>query len=341
MGIKITHIKREGLDNRELKHNNDNCLGCGICSDICPTSSLTLGPILPIARGIIEMDYIRMDENKCVLCGLCSFACPFNAMEFKINDVDTKNLDEYPKWDYGTSISEDDCIFCGQCELCCPREAIFTKRDLPKLKDLVKGEIIKEVDNCITCRVCEEMCPSGAIKIKTKSNSGEGRFQIEDIEIDSEKCVYCKVCQKACSENVLRIICTTCMDQHQIITSDIRGNIALDDVRCINCGWCETICPSNAVQTIKPFNGSVILEENKEEERICTGKSCHACQDVCPCNAVMLSEGNMTVNEEVCILCGACEKACPQKILKVERTSMKLNNIKSPAWKKILEGIVK
>lgn len=337
----MSHIKREGLDNRSIKHNNDNCVACGICSDICPTSALTLGPILPIVRGILEMDYIRMDENKCVLCGLCSFACPFNVMEFKINNIEGKNLAEYPKWDHGTNISEDDCIFCRQCELCCPRDAIITKRDLPKLKDLVKGEIIKEVDNCISCHICEEMCPSGAITIKNKSNSGEGRFQIEDIAIDPEKCVYCKICQKVCPENALRIICTTCMDQDQIIDTDIKGDIALDDVTCINCGWCETICPSNAVQTIKPFEGMVILEENEEDEKICKGESCHACQDVCPCNAVTLSENKMTVNQDVCVLCGACEKACPQKILKVERTSMKLNNIKSSAWKKILAGIIK
>lgn len=83
---------REGQDNREVIHHNDICVGCGICSDICPTNALNLGPILPIARGIVDMDYIRMDENKCVVCGLCSFACPFNAMEFKINNLAAKKI---------------------------------------------------------------------------------------------------------------------------------------------------------------------------------------------------------------------------------------------------------
>ncbi|WP_225370147.1 4Fe-4S binding protein [Methanobrevibacter arboriphilus] len=93
---------REGQDNREVIHHNDICVGCGICSDICPTNALNLGPILPIARGIVDMDYIRMDENKCVVCGLCSFACPFNAMEFKINNLAAKKYERISKmgsWD--------------------------------------------------------------------------------------------------------------------------------------------------------------------------------------------------------------------------------------------------
>jgi 4Fe-4S ferredoxin len=73
-------IKREGEQTRIIAHHNDKCVGCGICSDTCPTSAINLGPILPIARGILDMDYINMNKDKCVLCGLCSFSCPFDAI---------------------------------------------------------------------------------------------------------------------------------------------------------------------------------------------------------------------------------------------------------------------
>ena len=336
----MINIQREGQDKREISHNNDNCVGCGICSDLCPTSSLTLGPVLPIARGLLEMDYVRMDENKCVLCGLCSFACPFNAMEFKINDNYGKNLVTYPKWNYGTTVNEEDCIYCGKCELYCPREAIFVKRDLPKLKDLVRGERIKEVDKCITCHICEEMCPSEAITIVTESETGKGKFQTKDIEIDSEKCMHCMICQKVCPENALRIICTTCMDHEDIDIPTITGDVMLDKEKCINCSWCENICPSDAIDTKKPFTGTLLREESKEEDRLCKGESCHACQDVCPCNAITLVDNTISVNQEVCVLCGACEKVCPQEIPRVERTLMKLTNIKSVAWQKILTSLI-
>ncbi|MCL2115605.1 MAG: 4Fe-4S binding protein [Methanobrevibacter sp.] len=333
-------IQREGQEKRELKYNNDNCVGCGICSDVCPTSSLTLDCLLPEDNEISKTDYISMDESKCVLCGLCSFACPFNAIDFKIDNINGSNLSEYPKWSHGTNVNPDDCILCGKCELYCPRDAIFVKRNLPKLKDLVRGEQIKEVEKCITCRICEEMCPSKAITIKTKDDTGKGKFQTEAIEIDSEKCMYCKICQKVCPQSALRIICTTCMDHEEIVVPPIEGDVILDKGRCINCSWCENICPTDAIHTIKPFDGKVLLEENKKEEKVCTGKSCHLCYDICPCNAITLSDNSMTVNQDVCVLCGACEKVCPEEILTVDRTLMNLTNIKSTSWQQILKSLI-
>jgi 4Fe-4S ferredoxin len=338
--MKMISIQRNGKENREINHNNDNCLGCGICTEVCPTSSLTLGPILTIARRTSKKDYIEMNENKCVLCGLCSFACPFNAIEFKINDINAKNLDDYPKWSHKTNINEDKCILCKNCKSTCPRDAIYIKRNLPKLKDLVVGEIRTEVDKCITCRICEEMCPSRAIKINTKNNFGKGRFITENIEIDSEKCVYCKICQKICPENAIRIICTTCMDNEQILNVNITGNIVLNDEISINCGWCKIICPSDAIQSAKPFQGRVILKENQEDEKICTGKDCNECKDVCPCNAITISDNTISVNQDVCVLCGACAKVCPEEILFIKRSFMELTNIKSAAWEKILSNLI-
>ncbi len=336
----MASTQREGQDNREIIHHNDICVGCGICSDICPTSALNLGPILPIARGIVDMDYIRMDEHKCVVCGLCSFACPFNAMEFKINGNVAKNLNEYPKWDHGTNIDKEDCILCGKCEIYCPRDAILVKRELPKIKNLVSGEIKTDVDKCITCHICEEMCPADAITIKTTSNSAMGRFEASNIEIDPEKCMYCKICQKVCPEDAIKAICTTCMDSENIPEVEITGDVVLDEISCINCSWCEKICPSDAAHTIKPFKGEVLLQENEEEEKVCTGEACHACLDVCPCNAITLTDNHMSVNSDVCVLCGACEKACPQKILSVDRSSMELSNIKSKSWQNILGSLI-
>ena len=65
------NVERSGEETRKLSHNNDRCVGCGICTDVCPTSSLRLGPIVPIARGLIEMDLVSVTSNTCVLCGLC------------------------------------------------------------------------------------------------------------------------------------------------------------------------------------------------------------------------------------------------------------------------------
>ena len=81
------NIEREGVERRILSYKDKNCVGCGICVNVCPTDSLKLGPIVPIARGLIEMDLVSCSSDSCVLCGLCSTACPFDALSLTIDGV--------------------------------------------------------------------------------------------------------------------------------------------------------------------------------------------------------------------------------------------------------------
>ncbi|MBU4547843.1 MAG: 4Fe-4S binding protein, partial [Euryarchaeota archaeon] len=89
------------------EHQNSNCLGCGICVDICPTTALKLGSVLPIARGILQGDLVALDSNKCCLCGLCASACPFDALKFTIDGENSRNMDKYPKWNHQSGIDEE------------------------------------------------------------------------------------------------------------------------------------------------------------------------------------------------------------------------------------------
>lgn len=166
MFVYMTSIQREGQQTKEITYNNDNCVGCGIYSQTCPNLAINMGPLVPIARGILNMNYITMNKNKCVLYGLYLFYCPFNAIEFNINGLNVKNLKKYSKWDPRTEINENNCIFCGKCEIYCPKEVISVKRNLLKYKDLVAEETRVKVDECINCYISEEMCSSGVIKVK-------------------------------------------------------------------------------------------------------------------------------------------------------------------------------
>lgn len=145
---------------------------------------------------------------------------------------------------------------------------------------------------------------------------------------------------KSFPEDAIRIICTSRMHFNEISDVEIDRNVILDNMTRVNCSWCEKICPTGAANTIKPFKGEVILQKkNEEEEKNCTGEACHACQDVCPCNAIILDD-KITINQEVCVLSGTCEKACLQKILSVNRTSTKLSNIKSNSWQNIIGSLL-
>ncbi|MFX0024660.1 MAG: Coenzyme F420 hydrogenase/dehydrogenase, beta subunit C-terminal domain [Candidatus Hermodarchaeota archaeon] len=54
-------------------HDNNVCYNCGLCSSICPTSSIEL-----------SKDYLYIDEGLCVNCGLCYSVCP---QSFSIKDL--------------------------------------------------------------------------------------------------------------------------------------------------------------------------------------------------------------------------------------------------------------
>lgn len=326
----MVSIKREGKELRSLEHENDKCIGCGICADMCPTAAMRLGPVLPVARGLLELDLVSINEKKCVLCGLCASSCPFDALQFKIDDVNIKNLNNYPKWTQKAEINEKDCIYCGKCVTACPRDAIFLQRTMPPRKNLVTGETEVDQDKCIYCGMCEEMCPADAINIEKNKPSSNKPYIGTKTTIDESKCIYCGICKRICPEDAIKIICTTCMYRDQITDTKAKGQIILDDNRCINCSWCKEICPVDAARVTKPFEGKITFQEEFE----CKGDSCHACSDVCPCNAISMVDNHSYINSKFCVLCGACAKACPQKGIIISRHSMKLDNIRSLAWNK-------
>lgn len=323
-------FEREGIEKRTLSYNNDFCVACGICSDICPTEALKLGAIVPIARGILDADYISINKDNCVLCGLCASACPFDALDLVINGESIGDLDNYPIWTHSSEIDQEECIYCGKCSEACPQDAVFFTRELPDINNLTVGTIEINEDDCIYCSACAELCPTNAITIGSDDVSNVPNT----IEIDESKCVYCGVCKRVCSENAIKSGCTVCMDIDEIEEPTIKGTTFIES-KCVYCGWCESVCPTDAASVTKPFIGEI----TRDPELVCKGESCHACQDICPCNAVEIVDGTSKINLEFCTLCGACTKACPQGLLNVVRKEMNLENIKSASWKEILGNL--
>lgn len=327
----MAFIERNGNESRKLSHDNDICVGCGICSDSCPTEALGLNNVLAISKGDSTEDYVSMNDDKCVLCGLCSFACPFGALSFEINGEDAKELGSYPVWTHESNIDAEECIFCGKCQEACPQEAVFFTRTLPDRNDLLRGSIEVNEDDCMYCKVCAEMCPADAITVSTSSNN----VLPDTIIIDEDKCIYCGVCKRACPNDAIKAICTTCMHSEEIEKPKLTGDIFIQN-NCISCGWCEDVCPTGAANITKPFNGELIINDEVD----CHDSSCQACVDICSCNALSIVDGKLEVNPKYCTLCGACAKVCTESKITVNRTSMKLDNISSASWKSILNKLV-
>ena len=331
------NVERTGSEIRKLTYNDTKCLGCGICSEVCPTTSLRLGPTVPIARGLIEMDLLSVNANSCVLCGLCSVACPFDALSLTVDGTPVKEMDNYPTWEVESEVCDDDCVYCGRCSIACPRDAILFERKLPAREELVRGEISIDDEKCIYCGFCADLCPPGAITISNTPTSSVDLLN-NGIEVDASQCIYCGICKRVCPQDAILEICSTCMLQDQIEVHEITGTTFIVKDSCVNCSWCAEICPVDAINVTKPFGGKLEIVET--EENVCKGDSCHACQDVCPCNAVEIVDGKANTNLTFCNLCGACISACPQHIRELTRTSMNLTNINSESWNECLNKIL-
>lgn len=52
-------------------HDQEKCVQCGACVDICPMEALTFG----------EDGLIQFEEQRCIGCGLCVSVCPSDAMQ--------------------------------------------------------------------------------------------------------------------------------------------------------------------------------------------------------------------------------------------------------------------
>ena len=256
-------IEREGEEYRKLAYDDVNCVGCGICVETCPTSSLKLGPLVPIARGLIEMDLISVSDS-CVFCGLCSIACPFDSLSLTIDGEDIKDIESYPSWDVQSNIDDEDCIYCGRCKSICPRDSILFERKLPDVSSLVRGEISFDEDKCIYCSFCADLCPAEAIELKNIASSSVDKLN-NSITVDTSKCVYCGVCKRICPEDAIREICSTCMLREEIEVPEISGEAFIIEDSCVNCSWCSEICPVDAITVTKPFEGKLELVETEEK----------------------------------------------------------------------------
>ena len=65
----------------ELKVNQDNCLGCGICVIACPENAGGAGAKTEEVIMMVENGFIKLfSPEKCEECGTCQMFCPVNAI---------------------------------------------------------------------------------------------------------------------------------------------------------------------------------------------------------------------------------------------------------------------
>lgn len=75
----LNHLRNLGVSvqtiDSEIVRNEEKCVMCGACTDICPTGALYL------ERPSME---VHFDGDNCIVCQLCVKVCPMRAMEVHI-----------------------------------------------------------------------------------------------------------------------------------------------------------------------------------------------------------------------------------------------------------------
>lgn len=71
----ISYLREKGVlvspVAQRIRHNEDKCMQCGMCTALCPSSALTVD---------VKTRLLAFDKEKCTVCARCIRICPVGAM---------------------------------------------------------------------------------------------------------------------------------------------------------------------------------------------------------------------------------------------------------------------
>ena len=345
----ILYNWKTSLLTKNLKYDLTRCVGCSLCLP-CPWEAITLGPVQEVAAKRLEnAPLILIDEDKCTFCGLCDSACIFNAIDASFDGEPADAA--YARLKGTHLLDEERCAPCLLCEKICPRDAITVevhvtpKTELVKYKDPkaaervaegspdARGTITIDEEKCTWCGLCELLCPECITIYWTEEKPKPPDFTpAVGIRVDTTKCDYCGLCEKICPSEAVKVTCEW-SPPRTIQDPKVEGKLTIDDETCVDCTLCARRCPFEALEVTPPLTGHVRIQHLER----CDPTGCINCFNICPTKAIYPTgdERKLAVIEEICVFCGACENACPEQVLIVEREGYQLAQLEQArAWER-------
>ncbi|MHA1820268.1 MAG: 4Fe-4S dicluster domain-containing protein [Promethearchaeota archaeon] len=214
-----------------------------------------------------------------------------------------------------------------------------------------------DINKCVGCSLCYVVCPERAIEIGPVPEIAQGLIEdMPPVLIDTEKCSFCFMCERVCINSVYDIrygdgseidksaypklpqlwkyheetcqvdenseICKMCIKIRDPENVRNGKHFAKDLAKVVK------NCPTKSMEFVSPFKGKVTILPNQLHK--CDPNGCKACVNICPTESFFIPQtaediikyGKIACNEETCMYCGACENACPEKIIVVQRDSV-------------------
>ncbi len=215
---RIHHAK-----NYRLTLDRTLCVGCEICSLICPREAIKTAK-QPKKNDKTQKPTVDIDEAKCHYCGVCATICPHGAVQVTIDGKNIASVVEkesFPQLIRQITIDTAKCpTDCTECEQACPLRLITVTQNPTNKKTTVN---IKQ-EQCPCCRICEIKCPENAIHVR---NIFTGK-----LKINQEKCPpNCQDCLDVCPITGV------------LYLSEKDGRVHVNELFCTYCGACKIVCP--------------------------------------------------------------------------------------------------
>ena len=281
------------------------------CNTICP-----VGTVLGFLSRFSLLKPV-IDTEKCINCNICSKNC-------KAACIDIPNH----KIDYSR------CVTCMNCIEKCPKKAIsYAMRPAAQKAAPAEAKVDTARRNFLIgaglvaaeAVRAQEMRGDGGYAVLVDKQAPDRENPItppgsKSLRNLTQHCTGCQLCVAACPSQILR--------PSSDLKMFMQPTMSYENGYCRpECNKCSTVCPTGAIDLISVAEKSSVqighaVWVKKNCIVVSDDKDCGNCERHCPTKAITMvpldpadpkSRKIPTVNESLCIGCGACEHLCPSR----------------------------
>ena len=281
------------------------------CNTICP-----VGTVLGFLSRFSLLKPV-IDTEKCINCNICSKNC-------KAACIDIPNH----KIDYSR------CVTCMNCIEKCSKKAIsYAMRPAAQKAAPAEAKVDTARRNFL---IGAGLVAAEAVRAQEMRGDGGYAVLVDKQAPDRENpitppgskglrnltqhCTGCQLCVAACPSQILR--------PSSDLKMFMQPTMSYENGYCRpECNKCSTVCPTGAIDLISVAEKSSVqighaVWVKKNCIVVSDDKDCGNCERHCPTKAITMvpldpadpkSRKIPTVNESLCIGCGACEHLCPSR----------------------------
>ncbi|MBR1484315.1 MAG: 4Fe-4S binding protein [Prevotella sp.] len=269
----------------KVRFIEEKCRACSLCTKNCKASC-------------IDYKNHKVDYSRCVVCGDCISKCKFGALNYSLPTKPTKPTQPTQPTQPTESSSRRSFLLAS---------AMLTTAALAQEKKKVDGGLAilekKQAPHRTT-----PLTPPGSLSAANLA----------------KRCTGCQLCVSECPNDVLRPHIPSSIFNLQ--SSFMQPEMSYERGYCRpECTRCSDVCPAGAIKPIDGIEKSSIQIGHAQWYHwyclpVTDGVECGNCARHCPTGAIEmvplhptddLSPMVPSVNESLCIGCGACEHLCP------------------------------